>query len=215
MQVSGFTPRNASFVATNQAALATAASGGAIANGTYFVKVTALLVSGESAPSNEQSVTTTGTGISTITVTWSAVPGVTGYKVYFGSAGAGSENVVQTFGIVTTSGALTALPVTAGTPPTTSSVPNCNGNVAVTTAIQQITIPNAPFPSETIARFVAVGTQAISWCYGNNGSLTATNGNIQLGNTVEVFGIPVGITQVSVIAGNTGTTLYVVPGDGL
>lgn len=212
MQVSGFTPRNGNITTVNQSALATAASGGAIANGTYFVQVTALIGGVETPASNEQSITTTGTGISTITVTWTAVTGSTGYKVYFGSSGSGSENVVQTFGAVTTTGALTALPVTSGTPP---ALPKTNANVAVTTAIQQITLPNAPYPSETIARFVVSGTQAVSWVYGADFVLTATNGCIQLGNTVEVFGIPAGVTQVSVIATATGSTLFICPGDGL
>jgi len=98
-----------------QSALATAASGGSIANGTYFVKVTAITSIGESAPSNEQTITTTGTGISTITVTWSAITGATGYKVYFGTV-TNQENTVSTFGAVT-SNVFTTLPVTAGSPP--------------------------------------------------------------------------------------------------
>lgn len=214
MQVSGFTPRNALFTAPNQSALATAASGGGIANGTYFVKVTAILPGGESSASNEQTITTTGTGISTVTVTWSAVAGASGYRVYFGNAGTGSENVFSLLGIVTTN-IFTALPVTSGTPPAVG-LPNANANVAVTTAQQAITLPTGfPCPSETIARFVVSGTQPISWCYGNNGSLTATNGCIQLANTVEIFGIPAGVSQVSVIAGGTGSTLYICYGDGL
>lgn len=217
MQVSGFTPRNANVIEPNQAALATAASGGSIANGTYFVKVTALLTSGESAASNEQSITTTGTGISTVTVTWSAVAGATGYKVYFGSAGSGSENVFSAFGLVTTN-TFTALPVTSGTPPTLQSAPNAAVSGAVGTSQSAITLPNAPYPSETVARFIVAGSNTgnvISWCYGNNANLTGTNGCIQLCNTVEIFGIPQGVTQISCVAGATGSTLFIVIGDGL
>lgn len=102
-----------------QSALATAASGGSIANGNYFVKVTAVTFLGEGLPSNEQTITTTGTGISTITVTWSAVTGATSYKVYIGTTTNG-ENLVSTVtGAVTTT--LTALPGTSGTPPTTGA----------------------------------------------------------------------------------------------
>lgn len=101
-----------------QTAPATAASGGTFADGVYFIKVTALINGVESAPSNELSITTAGGGASTVTVNWNAVQGATGYKVYFTAVGggAGNEKFVQTFGNVVTSGALTALPATAGSP---------------------------------------------------------------------------------------------------
>jgi hypothetical protein len=50
----------------------TATTGGSIAAGTYYLKVTAVNSKGETVGSNEVSVTTTGT-TSTITITWGAV----------------------------------------------------------------------------------------------------------------------------------------------
>lgn len=101
--------------APTQTAPSTAASGGTIANGTYYLKITATTANGESLPSGEQNITTTGAGISTITANWNAVTGATGYKVYIGTA-AGQENLVATVGAVTTD-TLTALPGTSGSPP--------------------------------------------------------------------------------------------------
>lgn len=63
----------------------TSATGGTLAAGTYFYKVTATGASGETIGSNEVSVTTTGS-TSTTTLTWSAVPGAAGYKIYRGTA---------------------------------------------------------------------------------------------------------------------------------
>ncbi len=102
-----------------QTAPATATTTGTFADGVYFIKVTALTANGETAASNEQTITTTGGGTSTVTVNWTAYAGATGYKVYFTAVngGAGNERFVQTFGVVVTSGALTALPATAGSPP--------------------------------------------------------------------------------------------------
>lgn len=102
-----------------QTAPATAATGGTFADGVYFIKVTGLINGVETAASNEQTITTAGGGLSTVTANWNALAGATGYKVYFTAVngGAGNERFVQTFGNVVTSGALTALPATAGSPP--------------------------------------------------------------------------------------------------
>jgi hypothetical protein len=123
----------------NQTAPATANSGGTIANGTYYTKITAITANGESAASNEQNIVAAGTNISTITQNWGAVTGATGYKIYVGTA-AGAENLVATVGAVTTN-TLTALPGTAGTPPTTT-------NTAASITLQPDT------------RFVILGTDA-------------------------------------------------------
>src|SRR6266496_4965931 len=72
--------------------LTTASSGGTITAGTYRYLVTALNASGEShavadgggatgGTFFERSITTTGS-TSTVTITWTAVPGATGYNVY-------------------------------------------------------------------------------------------------------------------------------------
>lgn len=85
-----------------QSALATAASGGTIAAGTYRYIVTAINANGETTASNEQQITTTG-ATSTVTVTWAAVAGATGYKLYKTAAGGatGTELLYKTVGAVT------------------------------------------------------------------------------------------------------------------
>lgn len=91
-------------------------------------------------------------------------------------------------------------------------------SIAVGASVTSINPPGVPFTSETIARFIVAGSNTgnvISWCYGTGAGLTATNGCIQLCNTVEIFGIPAGVLFISVIAAAAGSTLYIVIGDGL
>lgn len=95
-----------------QSALATATTGGTITAGTYKYVVTAINASGETTASNEQTIATTGS-TSTVTVTWVAVPGATGYKLYKTAAGGatGSELLYKTVGAVTSD-----IDTTPGTP---------------------------------------------------------------------------------------------------
>ena len=85
-----------------QAALATAATGGTIADGTYRYVVTAINAVGETVASNEQTIVTAGGGLSTVTVSWAAVTGATGYKLYKTAAGGatGTELLYKTVGLV-------------------------------------------------------------------------------------------------------------------
>lgn len=74
-----------------QSALATAA-GGTLGAATYYYTVTAIDAKGkETLESNEQSIATGASGKNTIS--WAAVPGAVGYRVYRGTA-AGAENSV-------------------------------------------------------------------------------------------------------------------------
>ena len=85
-----------------QSALATATTGGTITAGTYKYVVTALNASGETSASNEQTIVTTGS-TSTVTVTWVAVTGATGYKLYKTAAGGATQTelLYKTVGAVT------------------------------------------------------------------------------------------------------------------
>lgn len=96
----------------------TATTGGTLPAATYYYVVTALGVQGETSGSNEVSVTTTGS-TSANTVTWAAVTGATGYKIYRGLA-AGQESAYYTVGAVTTYTDTNAA-ATAGTPPKINS----------------------------------------------------------------------------------------------
>lgn len=98
----------------------TATTGGSLAAATYYYVVTATKSNGETTKSNEVSITTTGT-TSTVTVSWGAITGATGYRVYRGTA-AGGENVYYSVsGGSTTSFTDTGAANTAGSPPTVNT----------------------------------------------------------------------------------------------
>ena len=91
------------------------ATGGTLAAGTYFYRVTALNATGETTGSPEISVTTTGT-TGSVSLTWASVAGATKYRVYRGTA-AGGESVYWG-GITSASFLDTNAASTAGTVPT-------------------------------------------------------------------------------------------------
>ncbi|ALY08926.1 major tail protein [Arthrobacter phage Savage2526] len=80
---------------------ATATTGGTLTAGTYYWRITAINANGETLGSNEITATTTGT-TSTQVMTWGAVAGATGYKVYRGTFSGGQDKLVTTLGAVTT-----------------------------------------------------------------------------------------------------------------
>ncbi|AZS10389.1 major tail protein [Arthrobacter phage Supakev] len=100
---------------------ATATTGGTL-NGTYFWRITAINANGETLGSNEITTTTTA-ATSTQTMTWAAVAGATGYKVYRGTFSGGQDKLVTTLGAVTTY-TDTGAAGTAGAVPTTNTTGN-------------------------------------------------------------------------------------------
>lgn len=91
--------RGAALATPVNAAFSTATTGGTLAAGTYYYRVSAINSMGETLASTETSIATTGS-TSTVTVNWGAVSGATGYKVYGRSTGA--ELLMATVGNVTT-----------------------------------------------------------------------------------------------------------------
>jgi|GEM_PF-1898452 hypothetical protein len=89
------------------------ASGGTIAAGTYYYKITALNAAGESLPSTETSATTTGS-TSSVVLTWTATAGATSYKIYKGSTAGGEANYFTSTSPTYTD---TGTAGTSGTPP--------------------------------------------------------------------------------------------------
>lgn len=88
-----------------QSALSTAGTGGTLgATLTYRYMVTAINAAGETNPSNEQTITTGGGATNKVTVTWAAVTGATGYRIYRTAAGGavGTELFYAAVGAVTT-----------------------------------------------------------------------------------------------------------------
>ena len=125
----GFAPNVASAVlsAPGQSAPATTPTGGTLASGTYYYKITAITASGETTGSNEQSIVVPNTtATNTVTVNWAAVAGSTGFKVYRGTAAGAENRLVTTVGNVLTA-TDTGAATTAGGPPATNSTGTTQG----------------------------------------------------------------------------------------
>jgi hypothetical protein len=123
-----------------QANATTAATGGTIADNTYFLKVTAVNANGETIGSNEKSITTSGGGLSTVTAHWAVVTGATGYNVYIGTVSGSENKVASVAGGSTTSLLMTALSGTSGTVPVTNTAttPNVQEFVNIKNVTHQI-----------------------------------------------------------------------------
>jgi hypothetical protein len=186
------------------AAFATATTGGTLAAGTYYYRVSAINAYGETLASAETSQVTTGT-TSTVTVNWGAVSGATGYKVY-GRTTAG-ELLIATVGAVTTyidtgvitpSGALPAANTTAysvlwsdaGTNSGYKVVTNYAGNLLLQAG------NGTAYTAATSTDVLALSTGAVVMVWDD-----ATNLNAQIGSgTVFTAARPV------VTAGTAATT---------
>jgi hypothetical protein len=96
----------------------TSATGGTLAAGTYYMKVTAKSLTGETLGSNEVTFTTTGT-TSSQPLSWTGVNGASSYALYIGTA-AGAENVLVAT-VTGTSYTVTTASGTTASPPTTST----------------------------------------------------------------------------------------------
>ena len=103
-----------------QPALATLATGGALSDDTYYVRITAVTPVGESTASNEAAIElTVGTAVQLINVTLPALSGsVTGHNVYISNR-SNDERFVGT-------SATTLLAVTALPSPTSAKVPSAD-----------------------------------------------------------------------------------------
>ncbi|QDH48199.1 major tail protein [Arthrobacter phage MamaPearl] len=80
---------------------ATATTGGTLPAGQTYWRITAINANGETLGSNEITSLLTGT-TSTQVMTWAAIPGATGYRVYRGTFSGGQDRLVTTLGAVTT-----------------------------------------------------------------------------------------------------------------
>lgn len=120
----------AQLAAPVQSAPATATTGGTLAAATYYYVVTALNANGETIASNELSVVTTGT-TSANTVSWAAVTGATGYRIYRGTAAGIYDGYVEVGAV--TSYVDTGSALTAGSPPASNTTGGALvGNTSVT-----------------------------------------------------------------------------------
>jgi hypothetical protein len=165
----------------------TSTTGGTLAAGTYYYKVTALGAVGETIGSSEVSVVTTGT-TSSNTLTWAAISGATGYRVYRGTA-AGAESVYLAAGNATTF-------TDTGAAGTAGTVPVSN------TAVGTFSVYGVPVS-------VALGDSASTVA----SKIAATAGFIALFSSVTVSG-PV-VTYVENNVGYSPTTTAPAAQNGL
>ena|ERR1700676_1104600 len=94
------------------------------------------------------------------------------------------------------------------------TTPAAQTNIAITAAVQQLTLP--PIPAEGCTALITVdGAANVAWSFGASSGLTLGNGVFLLANTRSAFGIPGGTTQMSVIGASAAGTFRVVIGDGV
>ena len=88
----------------------------------YYVVVTATDANGQTTVSNEETATTGSTANdSTLTITWGAVTGATGYNVWIGTATGAENSYFSVSGGSTVTYTITAPSGTSGTPPTSNT----------------------------------------------------------------------------------------------
>jgi len=120
--------------------VASSSAGGSLAGGTHYFKVVALLDSGGSraysTPSGEVSIAVSGSAA--VSVSWSAVSGATGYRVFRGTA-AGGEKVYRDTNSTSTTFTYTGSGETSGTPPASGTLWNVKNLIELKNA-QRVTI---------------------------------------------------------------------------
>lgn len=184
----------------------TATTGGTLAAGTYYYKITATNAVGETIGSNEVSQVTTGT-TSTVDLTWGAVTGATGYKIYRATTTGGqstSPALVASVGAVT-SYTDTGTAVSAGAVPATNTTATSTNTVtvnwgAVTGATGYKVYGRVGGSELLIATVGAVTT------YTDTGSVTPA-GALPTANTTATNTNTVGLSWAAV-TGATGYKVY-------
>ncbi len=139
---------------------ATATSGGALAAGTYNYEISATTANGETAVGTSASITTTSTG--GVALSWTAVPGATGYKVYgrttFGLIASPAGTTYTDTGVPATPGAAPAgAGATVPGPTTFTATPAATGGtlIAGTYFYQVQAILPAPMNFSTVSAFAS------------------------------------------------------------
>jgi PKD repeat protein len=127
--------RNAILSAPGSPRVASSSAGGSLAGGTHYFKVVALLHSGGdlaySAPSSEVAIGVSGSAA--VTVSWSAVSGATGYRIYRGTS-AGGEKVYRDTNSTSTTFTYTGSSETSGTPRTSGTKWNVKNTIELKNA---------------------------------------------------------------------------------
>ena len=127
--------RNPILSAPGSPRVASSSAGGSLAGGTHYFKVVALLKSGGSlaysAPSAEVLI-----GVSSgaaVTISWSAVSGASGYRIYRGTS-AGGERVYRDTSSTSTTFTYTGSGETSGAPRTSGTLWNVKNTIELKNA---------------------------------------------------------------------------------
>ena len=95
----------------------------------------------------------------------------------------------------------------------TGTIPTAQATLAITAAVQQLTIPL--IPQEGCSILIAVdGASNIAWSFGVSSGLTIGNGVFMFANSKETFGCPPYTTQISFIGASAVGNIRVTVGDG-
>jgi hypothetical protein len=170
--------------------LTTATTGGSLAANTYAYQVAATNASGTSAAvrSNPVSITTTGS-TSVNTLTWTAVPGATGYVVYrqMGSSNIGwDSNTVSSSTTSITDNGTNYTWATITAPPILNTTGGGYINTANTYQINGLTVLQTPSATDTFVG-ISSGSSSVTGGYdtalGYQALASATNGayNVAIG----------------------------------
>jgi len=93
------------------------------------------------------------------------------------------------------------------------TTPTAQTTLAVSAAVQQVTLPIVPQGGCTM-RLITDGGTGIAWAAGTAGSMTINNGCFQMPNTTFDYSVPSGVTQISVIGASAAGTLRIILGHG-
>jgi hypothetical protein len=141
--------------APTQNNLTTSTSAGSLAAATYYYEVTATDAAGETTASNEKSATLGATG--EITVSWNALTGASGYKIYRGTS-TGAENTLVA---VIVGGSTTSYVDVGSIPALFNSTEITQGKAAVNEQ-QTVTLSGATGGTFSLA-FEGQGTPALNY----------------------------------------------------
>jgi hypothetical protein len=185
---------------TGLSVVGSSTGGTSLAAGTYYWVVTGIVSSAETGASNEVTATLTGS-TSSAALTWTALPGATGYKVYRGTAH-GGENI-HVSSPATTSYTDTGSVIGSGSPPQPAAqvapaqVSNVLGNGSL--GADMTSLATQLFGSATVSNITTIENDIINFITNalSGGSAPTSSTSSPAAALASVLG-PSGIPHVNV-----------------
>jgi hypothetical protein len=146
-----------------QSALSASAQGSKVPAGTYYYVITATTSAGQTTISNEQSITLSASSV--VTLTWSAVEGATGYRIYRSTTSGSYTNASSKAVAAGTTATDNDSGLAAATPPGTNGATLTNAQVFAGSAYATGARLGAPVSganltvtvTPTLANYVVIG----------------------------------------------------------